>query len=89
MRWVVALLLLAAAPLGAQEDARRWLEDMSVALRTLDYDGTFVYLHDGKLEAMRSMIPARKKRRARVRKLPDDPLAGGEPPESGAGSSAP
>jgi hypothetical protein len=25
------------------------------------------------------MIPARKKRRARVRKLPDDPLAGGEP----------
>ena len=36
----------------------------------------------GKLEAMRDMIPARKTRRARVRKLPDDPLAGGEPPES-------
>jgi sigma-E factor negative regulatory protein RseB len=50
---VVALLLLAAGPLGAQEEARRWLEDMSVALRTLDYDGTFVYLHEGKLEAMR------------------------------------
>ena len=34
----------------------------------------------GKLEAMRDMIPARRKRRARVRKLPEDPLAGGEPP---------
>ena len=28
----------------------------------------------GKLEEMRSMIPARRKRRARVRPLPDDPL---------------
>jgi ribosomal protein S6--L-glutamate ligase len=36
----------------------------------------------GKLEAMRDMIPARKTRRARVRKLPEDPLSGGEPPES-------
>jgi sigma-E factor negative regulatory protein RseB len=26
---------------------------MSVALQSLNYDGTFVYLHDGKLEAMR------------------------------------
>jgi ribosomal protein S6--L-glutamate ligase len=39
----------------------------------------------GKLEAMRDMIPARKKRRARVRKLPEDPLAGGEPAEAEAG----
>lgn len=53
MKWVVALLLLAAGPLGAREEAQQWLEDMSAALRTLDYDGTFVYLHDGKLEAMR------------------------------------
>ena len=53
MKWVVALLLFAAGPLSAQEEARRWLEDMSAAIRTLDYDGTFVYLHDGKLEAMR------------------------------------
>jgi ribosomal protein S6--L-glutamate ligase len=29
----------------------------------------------GRLEAMRDMIPARRKRRARVRKLPEDPLA--------------
>ena len=27
------------------------------------------------------MIPARRKRRPRVRKLPEDPLAGGEPSE--------
>jgi len=33
----------------------------------------------GRLEAMRDMIPARRQRRARVRKLPDDPLAGVEP----------
>lgn len=53
MKWVAALLLLAAGPLTADEEARQWLEDMSAALRTLNYDGTFVYLHDGKLEAMR------------------------------------
>ena len=38
----------------------------------------------GRLEAMRDMIPARKRRRARLRKLPEDPLAGGEPPSDGA-----
>lgn len=54
MKWLLALLLLAANPVAAtEEEARRWLEDMSAALRTLDYDGTFVYLHDGALEAMR------------------------------------
>jgi ribosomal protein S6--L-glutamate ligase len=40
----------------------------------------------GKLESMRSMIPARRKRRARVRKLPEDPLAGGEPTREEASS---
>ena len=53
MKWVAALLLFAAGPLIADEEARQWLEDMSAALRTLNYDGTFVYLHDDKLEAMR------------------------------------
>ena len=28
----------------------------------------------GKLEEMRSMIPARRKRRTRVKKLPDQPI---------------
>jgi sigma-E factor negative regulatory protein RseB len=42
----------------AQDDpspnsARQWLDSMFKALQSLDYDGTFVYFHDGKLEAMR------------------------------------
>lgn len=49
------LLLLAAAAshAAAQDQAREWLDDMSRALQKLNYDGTFVYLHDGKLETMR------------------------------------
>jgi sigma-E factor negative regulatory protein RseB len=47
------LLLLAAAPVHAETTARQWLDAMSDSLQTLDYEGTFVYLHDGKLEAMR------------------------------------
>jgi sigma-E factor negative regulatory protein RseB len=49
------LLLLAAAVVPAayaENTAREWLDAMSEALQDLDYDGTFVYLHDGKLEAM-------------------------------------
>jgi ribosomal protein S6--L-glutamate ligase len=41
----------------------------------------------GRLEAMRDMIPARRKRRARLRKLPADPLAGGGPPSSSPGTT--
>jgi sigma-E factor negative regulatory protein RseB len=49
------LLLLAAAvvPAHAADTAREWLNAMSEAQQSLNYDGTFVYLHDGKLEAMR------------------------------------
>ena len=54
MRSPVLLLLAAAAgPLYAAPTARQWLDAMSEALQNLDYDGTFVYLHNGKLEAMR------------------------------------
>jgi sigma-E factor negative regulatory protein RseB len=35
------------------QSARQWLDSMSGALQTLNYDGTFVYLHDNRLEAMR------------------------------------
>jgi sigma-E factor negative regulatory protein RseB len=42
-----------AAPAYAEPAARQWLDAMSAALQSLDYKGTFVYLHDGKLEAMR------------------------------------
>jgi sigma-E factor negative regulatory protein RseB len=50
---LLLLLVAAALPVHAEEQARQWLDGMSEALQNLDYDGTFVYLHDGKLEAMR------------------------------------
>lgn len=53
MRLLVPLLLVTAGHAFAQDSARQWLDEMSSALQTLDYDGTFVYLHDGRLEAMR------------------------------------
>jgi len=48
----------------AQDDAtppgtaRQWLDRMFRSLQSLDYDGTFVYYHDGKLEAMRILHQA-------------------------------
>ena len=53
MRWLVAAVLVVAGQAAAGEGARQWLDAMSAALQTLDYDGTFVYLHDDKLETMR------------------------------------
>lgn len=53
MKWLVPLLLVAGGQLHARDNARQWLDEMSRALQTLDYDGTFVYLHDGRLDAMR------------------------------------
>ena len=50
---LLLLLVAAALPVHAENQARQWLDGMSEALQNLDYDGTFVYLHDGKLEAMR------------------------------------
>jgi sigma-E factor negative regulatory protein RseB len=52
---VLALaLLLAQAPVQAERnDGREWLERMSMAARSLNYIGTFVYENQGKLEAMR------------------------------------
>jgi sigma-E factor negative regulatory protein RseB len=53
VRWLVPVLLAAASQAAAQDSPRQWLEEMSSALQTLDYDGTFVYLHDGRMDAMR------------------------------------
>ncbi len=52
----VCALLLAVPPLYAGDSAaaaRQWLEKMSTAVRTLNYEGTFVYLHDGNMISMR------------------------------------
>ncbi|HYQ71092.1 MAG TPA: sigma-E factor regulatory protein RseB domain-containing protein, partial [Gammaproteobacteria bacterium] len=53
MRWLVPLLLATVGQVHAEDSARQWLDEMSSALQTLDYDGTFVYLHDGRIDAMR------------------------------------
>ena len=50
---LVLLLMLAVKPGHASEDAHYWLNRMSLAVQSLDYTGTFVYLHDGQLETMR------------------------------------
>jgi len=63
VKWLLFVSLVLAGPVCLQaalaaggpapSNARQWLDSMSGALQALDYDGTFVYLHDGKLEAMR------------------------------------
>ena len=53
MKWLLPVLLAIAGQTFAQDNARHWLDRMSAALQSLNYDGTFVYLHEGKLEAMR------------------------------------
>lgn len=47
------LLLAAAASAVAAPNAQDWLRAMSQASQDLTYRGTFVYLHNGRLEAVR------------------------------------
>lgn len=52
---IFAVLCLTAAQLWAADPsptAREWLEKMSRAAHELDYEGTFVYLHDKQMLAM-------------------------------------
>jgi sigma-E factor negative regulatory protein RseB len=53
VKWLLPVLLAVAGQTFARDNARQWLDGMSSALQSLNYDGTFVYLHEGKLEAMR------------------------------------
>ncbi len=50
---VLFAALAGITPARADSDARALLERMSMAARTLDYSGTFVYQHQGQLDAMR------------------------------------
>jgi sigma-E factor negative regulatory protein RseB len=52
---VLAMLLALTGASGAlaETSARDWLERMSMAARSLNYTGVFVYQHQGRLEAMR------------------------------------
>lgn len=47
------LSLGAVAGVADRKDVWEWLEAMTTAVRSLNYEGTFVYLHDNQLEAMR------------------------------------
>ena len=49
---LTVILLAFHAPTRAEADVQQWLERMSMAARSLNYVGTFVYQHGGQLEAM-------------------------------------
>ncbi|MEW8014501.1 MAG: MucB/RseB C-terminal domain-containing protein [Candidatus Sedimenticola endophacoides] len=49
----LALLLCAPATLAQGDDIHHLLARMAEAVRTLSYDGTFVFLHENQLETMR------------------------------------
>jgi sigma-E factor negative regulatory protein RseB len=57
--WIVPCAMvgamLAALPMRsrAADDAREWLDKMTHALQTRNYDGTFFHLSDGRVETMR------------------------------------
>lgn len=50
---LLLVMAMVSSPLYADDSARHWLDEMSSALESLNYDGTFVYLHDNKMETMR------------------------------------
>ncbi len=50
------LLLLSFAAYGAEDSAKQaqaWLEKMAHAVKTLNYEGSFIFIHDDQIEAMR------------------------------------
>lgn len=49
----VLVLMMTAPQALADHDGHRWLKKMSVAARTLSYEGEFVYQHGMQLESMR------------------------------------
>lgn len=53
-KFLLILLCLFASPAGAHfgEDPDAWLRQMETALQTINYRGTFVYLHDDQAETM-------------------------------------
>ena len=56
-RLLIPLVLLinsqALLATGGELSARDWLERMMDAVQHLNYQGTFIYLHDNQLETMR------------------------------------
>jgi sigma-E factor negative regulatory protein RseB len=51
---LAGLVLGVLAPCAhAGDEVARWIERMDHALETLEYEGVFVYVHDGRIEAMK------------------------------------
>ena len=52
---VMAALVAGSAPAlaGPQTEAREWLQRMTHAVKSSNYEGTFVYLHKQRLESMK------------------------------------
>lgn len=50
---ILAALLVSISAHAADREAREWLERMSEALSTLNYDGRFFHIRDSQTEAMR------------------------------------
>lgn len=54
-RWLGVLLLGMASTVAAvpvEDEASAWIERMTHAVRSLSYEGTYVYVHGGKMESM-------------------------------------
>lgn len=45
-------VVVASDKADTSDNARQWLDRMTQAIKTLNYEGTFVYIHDNQLEAM-------------------------------------
>lgn len=50
---VFVLILVVFSATAAADEAHDWLMKINKATRSLDYEGTFVYQHEGQLETMR------------------------------------
>jgi len=50
---LLGLSLQATSAAGEPDSVRGWLSAMSKAVHSLNYEGTFIYLHEDQLEAMR------------------------------------
>jgi len=50
---ILSFMLQSTLAYSAERDVRSWLQSMVEAVRTLNYRGTFVFLHDNQLESMR------------------------------------
>lgn len=50
---LLTLLSTFTVTAGDEQTAKKWLERMILAVNNLDYQGTFIYLHDNQLETMK------------------------------------